>query len=111
MRLRHAGNELDVWHIAETDEPPADPFGYDAVLSFGGAMHADQEADHSWIAPEKQLLTGLLEAEMPLLGVCLGAQLLAAASGGRSPARRSRRSGGTRWRSPTRALTIRCSAH
>ena len=56
-----AGSELDVWHVAETDEPPADPFGYDAVLSFGGAMHADQEADHAWIAPEKALLAELLE--------------------------------------------------
>ncbi len=78
-----AGAELDVWHIAESDDPPADPFGYDAVLSFGGAMHADQEGDHGWIAPEKSLLTELLDARVPLLGVCLGAQLLAAASGGR----------------------------
>jgi GMP synthase-like glutamine amidotransferase len=78
-----AGSDLDVWHVAESDEPPADPFGYDAVLSFGGAMHADQESDHAWIAPEKALLAELLEAEKPLLGVCLGAQLLAAASGGR----------------------------
>ncbi len=77
-----SGSELDVWHVAETDDPPADPFGYDAVLSFGGAMHADQESDHTWIAPEKALLTDLLAAEMPLLGVCLGAQLLASASGG-----------------------------
>ncbi len=77
-----SGGELDVWHVAETDEPPADPFGYDAVLSFGGAMHADQESDHAWIAPEKALLADLLEARMPILGVCLGAQLLAAASGG-----------------------------
>lgn len=76
------GAELDVWHIAESAEPPADPFGYDAVLSFGGAMHADQESDHDWIVPEKALLSELLAAGVPLLGVCLGAQLLAAASGG-----------------------------
>lgn len=87
--IRAAGATLDVWHIAEADEPPSDPFGYDAVMTFGGAMHADQEADHPWLAPEKRLLADLLEAEMPLLGVCLGAQLLAAASGG-SVARASR---------------------
>jgi GMP synthase-like glutamine amidotransferase len=75
--------ELDVWHVAETTEPPADPFGYDAVLSFGGAMHADQGDDHAWMAPEIALLTELLEADMPLLGVCLGAQLLTVAAGGR----------------------------
>jgi GMP synthase (glutamine-hydrolysing) len=80
--IRDAGGSLDVWHIAEADEPPADPRGYDAVMTFGGAMHADQESDHAWLAPEKRLLVELLQAEMPLLGVCLGAQLLAAASGG-----------------------------
>jgi GMP synthase-like glutamine amidotransferase len=74
---------LDVWHIAESSEPPADPLGYDAVLTFGGAMHADQEEEHAWLAPEKGVLAELLEAGKPLLGVCLGAQLLAAASGGR----------------------------
>lgn len=81
--IEAAGSGLDVWHVAETDDPPADPFGYDAVLSFGGAMHPHQETDHAWIAPEKALLAELVEAGKPVLGVCLGAQLLAAASGGR----------------------------
>jgi GMP synthase-like glutamine amidotransferase len=80
--IHQAGAALDVWHIAETDEPPADPLGYDAVMTFGGAMHADQEDDHAWLAPEKRLLRELLAAEVPLLGVCLGAQLLASASEG-----------------------------
>jgi GMP synthase-like glutamine amidotransferase len=80
--VRETGATLDVWHIAETPDPPADPIGYDAVLTFGGAMHADQEDDHAWLAPEKRVLAELLEAGKPLLGVCLGAQLLAAASGG-----------------------------
>jgi hypothetical protein len=31
-----AGDELDVWHVAESNDPPADPLGYDAVLTFGG---------------------------------------------------------------------------
>jgi GMP synthase-like glutamine amidotransferase len=77
-----AGHSLDVWHCAETDEPPADPRGYDAVLTFGGAMHADQESGHAWLAAEKALLRELLADETPLLAVCLGAQLLAEAAGG-----------------------------
>lgn len=79
-----AGHELDVWHIAETPEPPADPLGYDAVIAFGGAMHADQEDDHGWIATEKALLAELLAHRVPLLGVCLGSELLAGAAGGQA---------------------------
>jgi GMP synthase (glutamine-hydrolysing) len=77
-----AGHSMDVWHRAETDEPPADPREYDGVLTFGGAMHADQESEHAWLADEKSLLRELLAAEAPLLAVCLGAQLLAEAAGG-----------------------------
>jgi GMP synthase (glutamine-hydrolysing) len=77
-----AGHSLDVWHLAENDEPPADPRGYDGVLTFGGAMHADQEDQHAWIAEEKSLLRELLADETPVLAVCLGAQLLAEAAGG-----------------------------
>jgi GMP synthase (glutamine-hydrolysing) len=76
------GHSLDVWHLAETDEPPADPLGYDAVLTFGGAMHADQEDGHRWLAEEKALLRELLAVDMPVLAVCLGCQLLAEAAGG-----------------------------
>lgn len=79
-----AGHRLDTWHVAEANEPPGDPLGYDAVMTFGGAMHPDQESAHSWLAPEKELLRELLERETPLLGVCLGSQLLAEAAGGRA---------------------------
>jgi GMP synthase (glutamine-hydrolysing) len=74
---------LDRWLIAEADSPPADPHSYDAVLTFGGAMHVDQEDRHGWLRPEKALLAELLESEVPLLGVCLGAELLGEAAGAR----------------------------
>ncbi len=82
--IASAGAELEHWHIAETPDPPADPLGYDAVLSLGGAMHADQEGRHPWLASEKRLLAELLAAGRPLLAVCLGSQLLAEAAGGRA---------------------------
>jgi GMP synthase-like glutamine amidotransferase len=85
--IRDAGCELDTWNIATDAGPPADPASYDAVLSFGGAMHVDQEDEHPWLAREKSLLAGLIERGTPLFGVCLGAQLLAEAAGVR--ARRS----------------------
>ncbi len=79
--LRERRIATDEWLIAEESEPPSPPTGYDAVLSFGGAVNTDQEAEHDWLPLEKEVLRDLLEAEMPVLGVCLGAQLVAEAAG------------------------------
>lgn len=76
-----AGASLEEWLLAEQPEPPADPFGYDAVFTLGGAMHVDQGDRHGWIAEEKALLRDLLDRRVPLLGLCLGGQMLAAAAG------------------------------
>jgi GMP synthase-like glutamine amidotransferase len=76
-----AGGQLDEWTLAKRPEPPADPLGYDAVLVLGGAMNVDEGERHGWIAAEETLLCELLAKEVPLLGLCLGGQLLAAAAG------------------------------
>jgi GMP synthase (glutamine-hydrolysing) len=87
--IAKAGGQLDEWTLAERPEPPADPLGYDAVLVLGGAMNVDEGERHGWIAAEEALLRALLEREVPLLGLCLGGQLLAAAAGAK-PTRASR---------------------
>ena len=50
-------------------------------MVFGGAMHVPEVDSHPWIPDEKRVLARLLEAEVPVLGVCLGGQLLASAAG------------------------------
>jgi GMP synthase (glutamine-hydrolysing) len=77
-----AGGELDEWTLAERPEPPADPLGYDAVLVLGGAMNVDEEERHGWLVEEDAVLRELLRREVPLLGLCLGGQMVAAAAGG-----------------------------
>jgi GMP synthase-like glutamine amidotransferase len=79
--IHERGCELDVWPAPDGEAPPADPFGYDAVLVLGGAVHPDQGADHGWLGAERELLRQLLAREVPLLGLCLGGQLVAAAAG------------------------------
>ena len=76
-----SGWELDRWIPAEEAAPPRDPLDYDAVLVLGGAMNVDDDDRLSWLAAEKKLLRELLEWRVPLLGVCLGAQLVAEAAG------------------------------
>ncbi len=77
------GAELVTWSPAGVGVPPD---SYDAVMTFGGEMNPDEEREHPWLVEEKRYLAELLERGVPLLGVCLGAELLAEAAG--APARR-----------------------
>jgi GMP synthase (glutamine-hydrolysing) len=63
----------------DENEPLPDWRGFDAVLAMGGPMGAVDDADHPWLAPEKQLVREAVDEGRPFLGVCLGVQLLAAA--------------------------------
>ena len=79
--MRERGVELHEWMLAERGTgPPLEIAEYDAVLTFGGAMHADQDDRHPWLREENLFLQRLLHMHMPVLGVCLGAQLLAKAA-------------------------------
>ena len=79
--IRERGDSLEVWMPPENPQPPADPLGYDAVCVLGGAMNVDQEGEHAWLRTERGLLGRLLEREVPLIGLCLGGQMVAAAAG------------------------------
>ncbi len=56
---------------------------YDAIMVFGGAMHPDQDGEHPWLADEADFIREAVDHEVPLFGVCLGAQLIARAMGAR----------------------------
>ncbi len=80
------GHELTVWCVPESDLPGS-PRDFDAVMVFGGAMHPDQDDKHPWLGPEVAFIREALGDGVPLLGVCLGAQLVArAADAGVGPA-------------------------
>jgi GMP synthase (glutamine-hydrolysing) len=70
------GHELVEWRVADEPAPPDEP---DAVVVLGGTMHVDQEERHGWLRNEKALLRRWLADRVPILGVCLGGQLLAEA--------------------------------
>jgi GMP synthase (glutamine-hydrolysing) len=79
--IRERGDSLEEWTVPTGEEPPGDPLGYDAVLVLGGAMNVDEGDKHGWIGAEKGLLGQLIEREVPLVGLCLGSQMVAAAAG------------------------------
>jgi len=53
----------------------------DGVIAMGGPMGAGDTDDHPELAAEVELLAAAVERQIPVLGICLGAQLLARALG------------------------------
>ena len=80
--LAHDGIELDVVRAYAGQAVPTQvPDGYHGVMAFGGAMGATDDADHPWLADERDLLSDAVARDLPVFGVCLGGQLLAASIG------------------------------
>jgi len=60
----------------ETDViPPADQ--YDMLIILGGPMSVHDEELYSWLVPEKNAIREAIEQDKYVLGICLGAQLIA----------------------------------
>ena len=55
----------------------------DALVAMGGPMSVNDEDALAWLRPEKQLVRDAVARGIPVLGVCLGAQLIASALGAR----------------------------
>lgn len=80
--LEKAGVECRHIRMYEKEVLPAALRDYDVVISLGGPMSV---ADRKWAWFLEEELKFLRQAaeQVPVLGICLGAQLLAAALGGR----------------------------
>jgi GMP synthase (glutamine-hydrolysing) len=87
-----AGLSLMAPHLAEQVQvvrphlgeqlPESAADGYAGLLVLGGAMGAWDDEAAPWLPATRTLLADAVRAELPTLGICLGAQLLAAACGG-----------------------------
>jgi len=82
--LPAAGLDLEVRRLHEGDPvPEVLPPGFDALVVMGGAMGVGDVDRLPWLREEMDLIRRTTAAGTPVLAVCLGAQLLAAATGGR----------------------------
>jgi GMP synthase-like glutamine amidotransferase len=68
--------------INATVEAVPDPTLYDAMIVFGGPQSATEDDKYPYLVQEKVALRTAVEQEIPVLGICLGGQLLANALGG-----------------------------
>jgi GMP synthase-like glutamine amidotransferase len=65
----------------------------DVLVVMGGPMSVNDEADFAWLVPEKSLIAEAIATGRAVVGVCLGAQLIASALGCRVYPNREREIG------------------
>ncbi|MFF6776848.1 type 1 glutamine amidotransferase [Streptomyces sp. NPDC012637] len=90
-RLRAAGLDLRVVHPWRGEALPASLDGWAGLLVLGGSANCEDDAAAPWLPRVRALVREAVEGEgrVPVLGICLGGQIMAHALGGRV-VRRSR---------------------
>ncbi len=78
--LRHAGYEItNTPFYASSVLPPMKAIDFLVVM--GGPMSVNDEDSIPWLGAEKRFIRNVIDSGKPVLGVCLGAQLIASALG------------------------------
>lgn len=88
--FNNAAWDIDIADLSKGGALPINFKTVDAVVSLGGPMNVYEEAAHPFLKDEDIFLKKTMREEIPILGICLGAQLLAKAAGAKvrkAPAR------------------------
>lgn len=80
--LEQAGYGITGTHLHERPEFP-DVDGIDLLVVMGGPMSVNDEDRLPWLVPEKRFIAETIRSGRPVLGICLGAQLIASVQGAR----------------------------
>lgn len=80
--LQNAGYEISSTQFFSSEVLP-DVEDIDFLVVMGGPMSATDETEYPWLINEKKVIRRAIEAGKPVLGICLGAQLMANAMGGK----------------------------
>ncbi|MEM7229267.1 MAG: type 1 glutamine amidotransferase [Planctomycetota bacterium] len=78
--LRDYGHPLVTIRTHAGDDVPADLDGVDGIVSMGAALSLDDPLP--WLEAEMDLIREAHERELPVVGICLGCQIVARALGG-----------------------------
>jgi GMP synthase (glutamine-hydrolysing) len=78
-----AGYAVEYWDVWERDLAAMDPLAPDILVVLGGPIGASDERGYPWVRHELAIIEARLGADKPVLGICLGAQMIARAAGAR----------------------------
>lgn len=81
--IEAAGYRVDRIDVCDPGFSRVDLGAPDLLIMMGGPMGVYETATHPWIACQMRRLARRLDADRPTLGVCFGAQMIAAALGAR----------------------------
>lgn len=81
-RIAAAGFELEIVGPEAGRDVPTSAAGFDGVVVLGGTPGPTDDAEAAWLPRVRELIAHCLDAEVPFLGICLGAELLAVVAGG-----------------------------
>jgi GMP synthase-like glutamine amidotransferase len=90
--LQEAGHRVTEVPLFRGSPLPS-PADYDAWIVMGGPMNVDEVDTYPFLASERRLLAKLINADRPVMGMCLGAQLIARSAGARVYAKRPKEIG------------------
>ena len=79
--LQNAGHEISHTRLYDADNFP-EIEEIDLLVVMGGPMSVNDEQKYSWLVKEKDFIKSMIQADKPVLGICLGAQLIVKAMGG-----------------------------
>lgn len=79
--LRNSGFRIKYVNFGRNPEANPNIDNYDGLIVLGGPMNVDETKDYPNLLTEIDIIKHAIETEKPVLGLCLGAQLLAKALG------------------------------
>jgi GMP synthase (glutamine-hydrolysing) len=82
--FKSAGFRIRYVNFDRRPDQTADLDRYHGLVILGGPMAADQTDRYPHLDYERDMIEGAIRLGLPLLGICLGAQLIASAIGGRT---------------------------
>ena len=80
-KLKKRGFTFDIVRPSLGEDHPNNLNKYSAIVVFGGPMSVNDELRLPWLKDEKQFVREAILRDIPVLGICLGAQLVASALG------------------------------